>query len=522
MSPKHKNILSEFLSLLNVKYSREFTNSLFNEHPYKNNMLGLSAMLSDYQVDNKGITVEDKEDALSNLEPPFIAHMNQGFVIVTNITPEKIFFRQGNKESSMPVGDFKKAWSGSFLIADPDVNSIEPGYKNNQKMYFIRQAQKYIYEFSILLLIILGIIYSGLYKDAGLSILFLINSLGIYVNYLLLRKQLGVNSDIGDKLCSMIKKSDCNNILTSSASRFMGAISWSEVGSGYFLSNLLIIIFFPHLISFMALINICALPYTIWSIWYQKFIAKQWCPLCIIVQALLWLVFITCILFGFISWPSFGFWSVTSVFLIYAIPYLTVTFLMNLLAKSGNTEKLKYELNNARLDEDLLYSQLAKSPSHKVDKTTAGILFGNPDARILVTILTNPHCNPCALMHDRVEKLLKKAGHRLCVQYVFKSFSKELDSSCKFLIATYMNNDMSKTMGIFSNWFRGGVNSKESFFKANHVDISKKEVSEEYERHSEWIDREGLASTPTILINGRALPKLYKIEDIEYFSFLDI
>ena len=35
-------------------------------------------------------------------------------------------------------------------------------------------------------------------------------------------------------------------------------------------------------------LNIFTLPYSFWSVWYQKAKAKQWCVLCLIIQALLW------------------------------------------------------------------------------------------------------------------------------------------------------------------------------------------------------------------------------------------
>lgn len=43
--------------------------------------------------------------------------------------------------------------------------------------------------------------------------------------------------------------------------------------------------------SSLALCNVCCLPYTVWSIWYQRFRAHKWCTLCVGVQTTLWLLF---------------------------------------------------------------------------------------------------------------------------------------------------------------------------------------------------------------------------------------
>ena len=60
---------------------------------------------------------------------------------------------------------------------------------------------------------------------------------------------------------------------------------------GFFISNILILITFPELFEYVIPVCISALPYTIWSIWYQIRVAKQWCTLCLIVQSILWCIF---------------------------------------------------------------------------------------------------------------------------------------------------------------------------------------------------------------------------------------
>jgi len=72
-----------FLDLLKVKHTEEFSNRYFNEHPHKNNLFGISKMLSDYGIENAGTRIVDKEKDLVSIELPFIAHIG-GFVVVYN------------------------------------------------------------------------------------------------------------------------------------------------------------------------------------------------------------------------------------------------------------------------------------------------------------------------------------------------------------------------------------------------------------------------------------------------------
>jgi len=518
---KPHNIFVSFLDLLKVKYTNDFSNKYFNEHPHKYNLFGLSKMLSEYNVDNAAIKVKDKEEALSELEVPFVAHLGGDFAVVTNTKADKIEYIVNGKDIKILRTDFLKIWTGVILLAETQENSKEPEYEKHiaqERIVFLKKTGLFI--LSVLLLSIIYTSQSILHTNIGFSILLLANIAGIYISYLLAQKQMKIQSSYTDKICSLFKQGDCNNILESDASRLLGILSWSEIGLGYFVSNTLILLFSPHLISYLALINICALPYSLWSIWYQKFKAGQWCPLCLIVQALLWMIFVINIISGFISVPVFK----TSEFLLtgclYMIPIIAANLLISSLTQSENIEQIKQEINSIKSTDEVFVSLLKKQAYYKVTKDTSRILFGNPGANILITVLTNPHCNPCAKMHKRIEKVLAECKDNLCIQYIFSSFDQSLDSSNQFLIWAYISKPDEKEH-IINNWFEKGKNDKDSFLRSYGWENTK-EVLEEFNNHENWKNETGLRSTPTILINGYKLPDNYKIEDIRYFTDLVI
>ncbi len=192
-----------------------------------------------------------------------------------------------------------------------------------------RRIERIILLVAVVVVIVVGYTSHGLFLNTGVNILIVANGFGIYIGYLLILKQLKIQHSHADKICSIFKKrSSCNDILGSPASKFAGVISWSEVGLGYFTSNMLLLVLFPALVHYLALINICALPYTLWSVWYQRFRAHIWCPLCLIVQTLLWAIFITDLSCGLIRWPEFVLSDVLVVGCIYAIPFLLISLLI--------------------------------------------------------------------------------------------------------------------------------------------------------------------------------------------------
>ena len=63
---KESVLLQELLKLLNVKYTSYYLNYLYEEHPHKDNLFGLSCILKNYGIYNDGYKFEDK-DILDNL-----------------------------------------------------------------------------------------------------------------------------------------------------------------------------------------------------------------------------------------------------------------------------------------------------------------------------------------------------------------------------------------------------------------------------------------------------------------------
>jgi len=94
-------------------------------------------------------------------------------------------------------------------------------------------------------------------------------------SYIVFHEVLNMRSDQADKICSMLSKGGCKGVLESSSAKLFGLIEWSEVGMSYFISNVIVLVFFPYLLPYLALVNICTLPYSFLSVWYQKFKAKQ-------------------------------------------------------------------------------------------------------------------------------------------------------------------------------------------------------------------------------------------------------
>ena len=275
------NIFTVFLDNAKLKYTG-FSYKYYEEHPYKYSMLGLSMMLNDYGIANKGVRTQTKDEAVKELVPPYIAHINHDFVNVYGKTDEKIFYIWRGVDIKSTYSEFVKVWDGIALVAEPDETSGEPNYGENKRKDLWHTGVQIVLGCSVMMLCLL-FYWQNVSNSVGTNLLFLLNIVGIYIGHLLAKKQLNFNSRYADKLCSLFSKSDCNNVLDSKAARLWGLISWSEIGLGYFISNMLILLIIPQYVVYVALLNLCTIPYVFWSIWFQKVKVKQWCPLCLLV-----------------------------------------------------------------------------------------------------------------------------------------------------------------------------------------------------------------------------------------------
>jgi len=519
---KSTNIFTTFLTQLGVKHTSEYSNKVFNEHPHKYNLLGLSILLSDYNVENEAHKINNKEENINKLPVPFVAHFGGDFVVVTKIKNDKVTYKWNEKNINLDIGEFCKSWSGVALFAETNENSREPEYKKHIK-------NKVFDTLKLTALVAVSILIFGyaLFNNASnfscwFFLSLILNLSGVYICWLLLQKQINTQSKFGDKICSLFSRSDCNDILATPAAKFFGLVSWSEIGLGYFISSIIILLFAPTLTVYYVWIVAFSLSYTIWSIWYQKFKAKQWCALCLIVQVVFLLTFAVNLLFSKFSIPEFSFFNIIALGCLYLLPTLIINILMSRISNNSLLQNTTQELNSLKANEDVFKSLLKQQSKYEINKNDSQILFGNPDSNLFITIFTNPFCQPCAKMHERVEKFLLETDRKVCIQYLFSSFNPDLEFAVKYLIAARLEKDQNEFERIMADWFDKGKTMKEAFFNDFQLDITNPAIEAEFQKHEAWKEKTQLRATPTILVNGYKLPDNYKIEDLRYFTELEI
>lgn len=286
------SLFTDLLTAMGVKHTEEYSDRRFAAMPFQS-LFGLSNLLKEYGIGNIGIKVADnaKEEVLSQLKTPFLADTTDGFVIVIRLNGNYVTYMSQNKTFTVPVQGLTDAWNGIALLAQADENSKEPDYTKHRVGEISKGVKLWLIYILSAVLFGYGMWAGGLYKHWAAWPVAIFDAAGLWFSWQLVLKSLGIHTKKADAVCSVLEEGGCDEIAKSEAASFLGIFKWSEVGLAYFAVSLLSMLLFPGTMTALAAINILCLPYTVWSITYQKFKAKTWCTLCVCVQATLWLLF---------------------------------------------------------------------------------------------------------------------------------------------------------------------------------------------------------------------------------------
>lgn len=272
-----------------------------------------------------------------------------------------------------------------------------------------------------------------------------------------------------------------------------------------------------YVLSFLAVV------FSIWSIWYQFVKSKQKCTLCLCVQA----VVLLNALFLFLSAGSillFGTYAFLNELFVYGCSFVFILLVVNriasLVADKVKENHIVQELSALKYDDEVFLHLLKKQSHDEVSDEDSKICFGDRNSPMQITVLSNPHCRPCALMHERLKKLMARANRSICIRYIFSYFS-NIESN-KVLIDAYLRNDENTTEKIYDEWFDKGKVRPKQFMLDHGLDIKDRGVDDIFDRHERWRKKYNLYATPTVLVNGYLLPSYYKVEDLLYFKDLRI
>lgn len=321
----------DVLTALRVPHTAEYSCKRFNSMPFKS-MFGMQSLLREYGVTSLAVNVGDHSE-VSQLPLPFVAPVKaHEWVIVTGVDNGKVDYISQGQHESVSAATFDDAWTGNALLMRADSGAAEPHYRAHRFTEIMTGLRNLGLWLCAVALLVFCLVTNGLYDKVWAYFLILFNIQGLVASYMLVQKTVGIHTKAAQAVCGAIEKEGCDNVIKVGGT-FLGIFHWSEVGFAYFGVSLIVLLTAPQALPWLAIFNICCLPYTLWSVTYQKFVAKSWCTLCLTVQATLWILFATYLFSGW--WHNLS-WSATPFVLLAC--YVGVTCALNKLLPMINVK----------------------------------------------------------------------------------------------------------------------------------------------------------------------------------------
>lgn len=518
-----------YLRLLRVRVNNATVNETLQNHPDWPSLLCIADSLTKWGVHNAAAKADKAK--IDELTVPFLAHTNNRetpLAIVSTVEDETIHLYQANykKLERISKEDFLKQWSGVYLIAEPGAASGEPNYKANKQKAFL-QSLIPAAAFAVLVIfsfVLLNTTASQVaFPARAFYLQYLVLLAGVAVTSLLLWYEIDKTNPLLQKVCTGITKGNCNAILTGGQSKLFNWLSWSEIGFFYFTGSMLFLVSTgAGLLPVLAWLNILALLYTIFSVYYQWRVAKQWCVLCLAVQILLVLGAVN-ILFNNLLFavPFSILFSVQSAF--YFLSSFLVTPLIWFAVKPyflrlQEAKNTKREFLRIKFNTEIFEALLKKQKRITIPTDGVGIDIGNLDATNQIIKVCNPYCGPCATAHPKIEEILEN-NKNVKAKIIFTTPNDETNKALKpvkHLLAVAAQNNVRKTKQSLNDWYLPTMKDYEIFAAKYKMNGELSQQGSKIEVMDAWCKTTGIAFTPTIFLNGYQLPNAYSVADLEY------
>ncbi|WP_400262934.1 vitamin K epoxide reductase family protein [Sphingobacterium sp. SG20118] len=523
------------LGSVNVRYTKLNLQNLLEAHIDYPSLLSLKDVLAEYNVIS--MAVRKGNHTYGAFETPFICSIQQedwsspSFTVVTSAGESDLTYLDplSQKLVNISITEFEKIDKEVILLIDGGMAKDEINYSENKRLETTENVVNLL-PLYLLIAVFVFSISNILMQEYSLSTLvgtvFLLTSLlGVLVSSLLIRHDINAYDPFVREVCGAFsEKLNCTSVLSSKQSTFFG-ISWSVWGLSFFTSFFVSQVIFigqPSNLILWTSLSILMSPYFIFSVYYQWRIVKQWCPLCLLIQGLIVINFLTS--FVYFQYYSIDLGQVNYYHLIVALflglaTMLLVYFAIPVIIRANDSKEYRMKLMKLRYSPSIFSSLLENSNTVTIPSTGLGILIGDENASIEIIKVCNPYCGPCSKAHPELEDIIKN-NRNVRIRIIFTASGDDQDiktAPVQHLLAIQEKFGTHKVHEALDDWYRS-TNKDYLFFASKYpMNGELKQQKDKITAMSKWCDDMKIRVTPTLFINGKELPDQYGVKDLKNF-----
>ncbi|WP_196886741.1 vitamin K epoxide reductase family protein [Aureivirga sp. CE67] len=508
------NLIYKFLEIYDIKVDKEEVKMQLMTHPDYPSLFSITDLFNHFKIESSAFEVPVEPETLDYFEDSFLAQFNKGqdkiIVLVKIENDDWEVSTDGKKFKKITKEVFLKMWTGiCLLIEKPESLDIS---SNKKSLLPLSIAS---------ILIPLVLVFSFGFNSGIEFINFALLLLGTTLSVLIVFQELEINSYLGDKICNSEDNVGCNSIIKSN-SKLLG-LKLSDLTILFFSSYSLFWIATSFLgfanYTFPLIVAFLGIPISLYSLYVQKFVLKDWCKLCLGTVAIL---FAQAGLFYFM----FGefvfnkeFFTSTLIFGVFGIISAGIWFPLKKLIKDKQELKKAY-ISNARFKRDhevfdTIFKREDELPKENISNE---IVLGNPNGSFEIMMVTHPLCKYCKEKHEILDKILELDNENIKIILRFNSSAESLthvrDIIPLRLLEIYHeqpNDIMEALHDIF------GYDHEQNYWVEKWNKPSKPQYLQVLKDEKAWCDQNEINFTPLPVINGRKFPEKYEFEDMLYF-----
>jgi hypothetical protein len=254
------------------------------EHPDYLSLQTITDYFDDMDIANTAVRIDFEQLLSAVTEAEVITLMNDeegdNLLWIKKINSGKIHFANAKP---VTFEEFQEKWQEKAILFKTKKVKMEENYSSNVKKESIWKRFFFVLLFGVLSL---SIAYTATNHFSAFSILSLFPKFGgLLFAALLAAMELGFNLSITEKICSISTNKGCEKVTHSRISYLTENVKLADLGLIYFITTFLFLL--SGNACLLAYIALFSIPLILFSIIYQSFVLKVFCPLCMSVMVML-------------------------------------------------------------------------------------------------------------------------------------------------------------------------------------------------------------------------------------------
>lgn len=506
-------LVSRLLQKNKIAFDKPELSFQIQSHPSYPSLHAITGVLDHFKIENVAASIPTDEASLKLLPDTFMAQLEHKLVVATRKEEGIEVYEDLHHQNLLRIDEFLEKFTGIVVAVAPTEASEENAKKSKSSN---------LWAGALGLILLATLLVSD---PAPANLIFLALGLcGLGLSIAILKQEFGMSSALGNAFCSAASdKKDCDAVLKSKAATLLGAYKFSDLSLVYFLSLSLFSFFnisFGQSLVMGHYLSLLTIPITLFSIYYQGFVIKKWCLLCLSVVAVLWLQTGVAIVSTGLNAP---FEPDSTLWLaLFGVAALAGwAYLKPKIEEFKDNQKTRIDFYRFKRNFELFSTLLHQTEAiDTAINAETEIVFGNENANTNITIVTNPFCGHCRPVHTLIEDILGQYPDLVKVVIRFNIVNPELKDSDLVRITTslleiYEIQGKDLCLLAMSDIY-GGMLSTEWYAKWSDCTATEHYLNL-LKKGSNWCNDHKINFTPVILINGRKMPESYERTDLIFF-----